>query len=695
MSESRKKKISIKGLDETADLTDLFAVLLESIPGLFYLIDSEQRFRRWNSGFEQATGYSHEEISRMKATQLFAEEHWEAVQDAIDTVFQSGQASLEAPLIAKSGEVRDYSYFGRRVDIGGEMLVAGTGVDISRLKAAQREQARQSEQLRHLASNVPGVIYQLRRDAQSGQLSMPYASSKIFEVLGVHHEDVESDAGPLFDRLLPEDEPRVLRAMDISARQMTPFQEQFRIAPRGADPEHSEWVEVESSPEKQPDGSIIWHGFARLITVRRRMEDELTRLAYHDPLTDLPNRSWLQLLLEEQISDASLLGNELALLHLDIDNFKEINDIWGHGTGDRMLAELADRLRSVIADRARIGRLGGDEFLIMMQAPQAEEPASRLASALCAAMDAPLAVDGMEVRVTASVGISLFPEDGETAEDLLRHSDAALYRAKEDGTGSWALYTPELTAAAMARRYLETELRSAVEREEIRVALQPIVDLQSNEVTGYEALARWHHAQDGWIDPEQFIMLAESRGLVARLGEQVYAQAMLSMVKENRSGTLAINVAPMQLRDPQFARRLVRLCEIHGLPPDRLSVEITERAFMDGAENHLSQLDALRKHGINVVIDDFGTGYSSLAYLRQLPIQGLKVDRIFVQDVGENFKNAAIVKAVVTLSEELGIDVTAEGIQTSEELAIIRSFGCKSGQGWLFGRPQLVRQRNL
>ncbi len=565
--EQLPEELNLDGVDEGRYVTGLFAALLESVPGIFYLIDEDFRFRRWNSALESITGYSHEEIEAMSPMSLFPEDFHGLVTAAMNKVFKRGHAALEAPLISKSGEILDYSYFGRRVMVGGERMIAGTGVDISRLKNAQRDHARHSEQIRHLAANVPGVIYQLRQDTETGRFSMPYASAKIFEVLGVHHKDVEADAQPLFDQIAAEDKKRVNRAVEVSARQLSSFQEQFRIMPKDGDLEHAEWVEVESSPERQPDGSVIWHGFARLITVRRRMEDELTRLAYNDPLTGLPNRTWLQLLLDEQISDASLLGNEVALLHLDLDNFKEINDIWGHGTGDRMLLELAERLRKILNDQGRMGRLGGDEFLIMMQAPQVKDAACRMASALCAALDAPVDLEGHEVRVTSSVGISLFPEDGETAEDMLRHADAALHHAKEDRRGSWALYTPDLTAAAMARRYLETELRAAVERKEIQVALQPIVDLDSGEVVGHEALARWHHKNDGWIDPEQFIMLAESRGLVSQLGEQVYAKAMRAMVRENRPGVLAINVAPMQLRDPQFARRLFRLARDCGLAP--------------------------------------------------------------------------------------------------------------------------------
>ena len=671
---------------------DVLAAMLDNAPGLFYLIDRNLRFRRWNSAFEKFSEYGPAEIEAMSPLELVEPEFHDQVMAAMNEVFEDGQTTLEAPLTAKSGRVRHYSYVGRRVTIAGEVMIAGSGVDITKLKNTQREYARQAKQLNHLAANVPGVIYQLRLDQESGRISMPFASAKLFDVLGVHHSDVAENAQSLLEKIVERDQERIQWAIDVSAQQMTPFREQFRILGHNADREQAEWVEVEASPERQDDGSIVWHGFARLVTARHRMEDELNRLAYNDPLTGLPNRLYLGLILEERITEASLSGHGLALLHLNLDNFKEINDIWGHSAGDRLLLALSKRLTEIVGKRGRIGRLGGDEFLILLQGKRARKTACELAQSLCKAMDTPLASPGHEVRVTSSVGISLFPDDGQNAEDLLRHADAALHQAKDQGPSSWALYSPELTAAVMARRYLETELRAAVEREEIQVALQPIVDLHTRKPVGYEALARWHHRSDGWIDPEQFIELAEQRGLVAQLGEQVYAQAMQAMVKEERPGVLAINVAPMQLRDPQFAHRLVQIAKDSGFSPTRIEVEITERAFMQNPDKHPSQLQALRDQDIRVVIDDFGTGYSSLAYLGELPIQGLKIDRIFVKDVDANTKNAAIIKAMVTLADALGISVVAEGIQTDAELATLRALGCVLGQGWYYGRADLITE---
>jgi diguanylate cyclase (GGDEF)-like protein/PAS domain S-box-containing protein len=662
---------------------------LDCLPGIFYLVDAKGLFLDWNSNLETVSGYSSQELAEMSAFDLFEPELSGQVSAAMQKVFEIGRASLEAPMLTRFGTTKPYNYYGSRVEIEGKVYIAGMGLDVTRLKEAQQAQAEQAQQLRHLAAHVPGVIYQLRLDPESGQMSLPFASRKIFEVLGVHHEDVADDAAPLFDRIFSDDVERINRAVDLSARELSTFREQFRLCPPGGSAEHAEWVEVESTPERVEDGVILWHGFARSITERRRMEEELSRLAYNDSLTGMPNRTMLQISLEERISDASIMGHGVAILHLDLDNFKDINDVWGHSTGDRLLIRLAERLSECVDDGGIIGRLGGDEFLVLLDGPEVADKSAQLADRLCAILDTPLDLDRRVVRVTGSIGISLFPDDGETSEDLLRHADAAVYRAKANGPGSWARYSPELTAAAMARRYMETELRSAIDNDQLSVALQPIVKLPEAQVMGYEALARWHHPDDGWIDPEQFVALAESRGLVASLGEQVYRKAMIEVAKMNGK-MLSINVAPAQLCDAGFAESLVAMAQRCGLKATCLEVEITERVFLEEDVEALRQINRLREYGVSVAIDDFGTGYSSLAYLRKLPIQRLKIDQSFVRDVENVRENAAIVKAIVAMARELGLAVTAEGVQTAAEFEYMCEAGCDLAQGWHFGRGKVI-----
>ncbi len=664
-------------------------VTLDSLPGIFFLIDRHQRFRYWNRTLEGVTGFSAQELTGMSALDLFDPMLRESVASAMKRVFETGRASLEAPILVHGGSSRPYSYYGRLIDLEGESYIAGMGLDVSRLKEAQEAEAARSQQLRHLAAHVPGVIYQLRRDIDTGRLSMPYASAKIFDVFGVHHEDVRDDASGLFTRIHADDRERIMRAVDVSARELSPFREQFRVCSPDGSSENAEWVEVESTPERIAEEATLWHGFARLVTERRRMEDDLMRLAYRDTLTDMPNRTMLQIELERRLADVAVVDRGLAVMHLDLDNFKDINDVWGHTTGDRLLRRLAERLQAVVKDRGIIGRVGGDDFLILVDGPDPAVQSEGLAFDLCSGLAAPLDLDRRIVRVTGSIGISLFPEDGETGEDLLRHADAALYRAKANGPGTWARYSPDLTAAAMARRYLETELRSAIEADQLKVALQPVVALDGQQTVGYEALARWHHADDGWIDPEDFIALAESRGLVTPLGLQIYRKAMQHLAPIDGM-KLSINVAPAQLHAPDFCDQLVELAGECNMPTSRLEVEITERVLMEESRGALDQIHRLREAGISIAIDDFGTGYSSLAYLRTLPIQRLKIDQGFVRNVSEAHKNAAIVKAILTLARELGFATTAEGVQSVAEADFLREAGCDFAQGWLYGRGQII-----
>lgn len=667
----------------------LLDVVLDSLPGIFFLLDEHGRFLHWNANLESVTGYSADELRAMTPLNLFAPGLHDAVKGALDRALEEGKAALEAPLRTRFGKTRPYSYYGRRVVIGGLRYIAGMGLDVTRLKQAQQDRDRQEQQLRHLATHVPGVIYQLHQNAGSGKVRMPYASAKLFEVFGVRVEAVLDDASLLFERIFSGDADRVMRAMKLSAENLSVFREQFRMCPPGGSEAHAEWVEVESTPERLEDGSTLWHGFARRITERKRMEEELSRLAYTDRLTGLPNRELLQLSLEERIAEASLVGQGLGLLHLDLDHFKDINDIWGHGTGDRLLVKLSERLEACIGSDTLIGRIGGDDFLVVVEGPDVGDAANRLAGSLCQALAVPLELDQRVVRVTGSVGISLFPEDGESTADLMRHADAALYRAKAQGPGTWARYTPQLTANAMARRYMETELRSAIENDEIQVALQPVVHLASGKVIGHEALARWHHRDDGWIDPEEFIALAESRGLIMSLGEQVYRKAF-RYIANGVGGVLSINVAPEQLRAVDFVERLVGLAAESGLTLDKIEVEITERVLMGDSGEAIRQIRKLRETGVRVAIDDFGTGYSSLAYLRTLPVQRLKIDQSFIRDIAQTRENAAIVRAISTLAGDLGLDVTAEGVQTRAEANFVRDCGCECGQGWFYGRATIL-----
>lgn len=682
---------SAQAAGEGVDARELSGLLLDVIPGIFYLIDTRGRVRLWNSRLQNLTGYSAEQIGRMSALEFFAKSDQESVELALEKCLVEGYSAIDASVLTARGASPPHHFQGRRVELNGESMIAGVALDVSRLKAVEADHARQRIQLERLASHVPGAVYQLQRDAETGRMWLPYASAKFHEVFGTDYATVAEDAEPLFQRIHERDVERVLKSVNRSAETLEPFFEHFRMYPVGRPQtdENLEWVEVDSGPEKLSDGSVMWHGFARLVTHRRQLERKLTRLAYYDELTGLPNRAHLQSTLRDELTLAGSAREGLAVLYLDLDNFNDINDAWSHAAGDRLLKEVAERLDSLVTGEGVLGRVGGDEFLVILRGRDAARRAEALSDEICRTMEAPMRIDQRQVRMTISIGISLFPDDAESAEDMVRHADAAVYKAKSQGPGCWARYTRELTEAARARRYLETELRSAIEREQIQVSLQPIVSLSDGRPVAVEALARWYHWEDGWLSPDRFVAMAEKRGLVAALGEQVYRRAMRA-VAAMEGTNLAINAAPSQLQDPAFCSRLIEMGESAGLGPERLEVEITERAFMRDSTESLKQISRLREAGISVTIDDFGTGFSSLGYLRRLPVQHLKIDRTFVRHIEDDSASAAIVRAVTNLAHDLGMEVTAEGVETAAEAEFVRGVGCDYAQGWYYGRPDLV-----
>lgn len=672
---------------------DLVVLLLDVTPGIFYLLDRSGRLCLWNRRLEKLIGLSAEEVAGRSALDFFGASEQGRVEKAIERAFETGSVSLEAALRSASGEQVPYHFQTRRVELGGRVFLAGAGLDISRLLEVEADQELERARLERLARHVPGMIFQLRRDAVTGHYSLPFASNKIFEVFGVAHDEVVEDASSLFGRLHSGDVERVMKAVEASAGGLSPFYQQFRMCPPSGPctNENLEWVEVDSAPERRPDGSVVWHGFARLVTRRKRLEQRLTRLAYSDELTGLPNRAQLNSVLEDELVLAAASREGLALLYLDLDSFNDINDAWGHTAGDRLLRRVATRLKETVGSDCTLGRVGGDEFLVIARGHAAAERAEDLAARIAQAMSAPMRLEDRQVRMTISAGISLFPDDADNAEDLVRHADAALFKAKADGSGNWARYAPELTEAARARRYLETELRHAIEHEQIQVALQPVVSMKTGEVVAVEALARWHHSEDGWISPDRFIAMAENRGVIGQLGEQVYRRAMKAVCQQGDGLRLAINIAPSQLYDETFCDRLVELAGEVGLAPSLLEVELTERVFMEDAIEPLDQIRRLRQAGISVAIDDFGTGFSSLDYMRRLPVQRLKIDQTFVRHIEDDATSGAIVRAVSTLARDLGMQVTAEGVETAAEAEFVREVGCDCAQGWFYGRPKLVR----
>ena len=423
----------------------------------------------------------------------------------------------------------------------------------------------------------------------------------------------------------------------------------------------------------------------------KQSQAQLAHLAHHDPLTDLPNRLLFHDRLGHALSRADRDGSQLAVLFIDLDRFKHINDSLGHLAGDGLLQEVARRLTGAVRREDTVARMGGDEFTLLLEDLRRPEDAAVLARKLLEALGDPYAIAGRELFVTASVGISLYPRDGQSAEELVRNADAAMYQAKDAGRNGYHFYTPQLTAAALQRVHLEADLRRALGRGELVVHYQPQIELGSGRLIGAEALVRWRHPEQGLIAPDRFIHLAEDTGLIIELGELVLRAACRQAMDWLASGVpierIAVNVSAQQVQRSDFVGTVRDVLADTGLPPRHLELEVTETFIMGQAEEGIRALHQLREMGVRLAVDDFGTGYSSLGYLKRLPIHMLKIDRSFVSELHGDSEDLAIAKAVIALGRTLGLQVIAEGVEHDDQAGLLLAEGCHYAQGYLFGRP--------
>ena len=436
----------------------------------------------------------------------------------------------------------------------------------------------------------------------------------------------------------------------------------------------------------------------RDVTERKQAEAKIEHLAFYDALTELPNRRLLLDRLEQHISRARRYGHFGAMLFLDLDRFKNINDSLGHPIGDALLQEVAKRLIHDLRTADTVSRLGGDEFVMLLSDLGNDEGnAAAIAQQKAENIKLKLAekyfVDGHELHITPSIGVAMFPsgKNGqETGDDILRYADTAMYKAKDDGRDTIRFFLPSMQAAADSRLAVEKELRYALERSELRLFFQPQVNDQG-EILGAETLARWQHPEKGFISPATFIPIAEATGLILPIGEWVLKTACEHLKAWSDEGLdihhLAVNVSPRQFRQPNFVDQVKKILQQTGANPQQLGLELTEGMVIDNILDTIAKMEALKKLGIELSIDDFGTGYSSLAYLQKMPLDILKIDQSFIRDIETDKNDAAIVDTIISMANHLGLKVIAEGVETRLELEFLQAKGCPLYQGYLFSKP--------
>jgi diguanylate cyclase (GGDEF)-like protein len=437
----------------------------------------------------------------------------------------------------------------------------------------------------------------------------------------------------------------------------------------------------------RPRGAI---GATLDITERKRAEERARSLAYHDTLTGLPNRLVFQDRLALSIAQAHRRGRGLAVLFLDLDRFKVINDSLGHSVGDLLIREVGLRLRSCLREEDTVARLGGDEFTLMLPDISEAVDAVKVASKVLEVLRAPFQIDGHELFVTSSMGISLYPGDGRDPETLVKNADAAMYRAKEQGRDHYQLYTPALNDTALDRLALESSLRKALAQDELLLHYQPIFNVATSRVYGLEALLRWQHPERGLVSPGEFIPLAEVTGLILTMGPWVLrtACAQARAWQQRQPGLrISVNLSARQFQEPGLIRHVTEALAETGLEPQCLQLEITESSAMHNAQSAIQTLRELKALGVGLSIDDFGTGYSSLSYLKRFPIDTLKIDQSFIRDISTDPEDAAIASAIIALAHMLKLEVVAEGVETRDQLEFLSRNGCDRTQGYLLSRP--------
>ncbi|WP_433768125.1 phosphodiesterase DibA [Pseudomonas putida] len=427
------------------------------------------------------------------------------------------------------------------------------------------------------------------------------------------------------------------------------------------------------------------------ISAIKNSEQELMHLAHHDPLTDLPNRLLFTDRAKQALASAQLHKRGCALLLIDLDHFKMINDSLGHTIGDQLLKAVAERLKAMFGPGITLARLSGDEFAVLAESCPQLEQAAALARRIIDGLKEAFAVDGHQLFINASIGISLFPSDALGAEQLLRNADSALFKAKSAGRNDYALYTEELTAHAQQRVETSFELRHALDQQQLRVYYQPVHDLRTSRLIGVEALVRWEHPQRGLVSPAEFIPIAERTGLIAEIDAWVMQQACRQMCQWQQAGvelaSVAVNISSRLFARRELYEQVAQVLHETGLDPACLELEVTESAVMEDPEVALEQMYRLRELGVRLAIDDFGTGYSSLLRLKRLPVQKLKIDQGFVAGLPWDEDDVAIVRVIIALAQSMGMQVHAEGIEQAEQAAFLLEHGSQLGQGYWFGRP--------
>jgi len=677
----RNRRVAV----ETGDGDPMrFEALVKSSANPLVLLGENFHILEWNPEAERQLGYRRDKILRTDFLALFETELRARVEEQLQSVLVTGERkSFEAtPRSPDEGDVPSDRVFLWNVtfvpqDHGGQL--ACVGQDVTGIKETEQEVSRQEGLYRMLANNSSDLVSVHDLDG-----AFTYVSPSCTTLLGYTQEEL---VGTDPYQLSHTDDWKAIQAAMAAARTGRHTRTSLRL--RSSSNQYI-WFEMSARPLYDNLGTIVQiQTSSRDISEQKAVEAQLSHQALHEPLTGLPNRSLFLDRLRHSIALARRSGGTMAVMFMDLDRFKIINDSMGHEAGDRLIQAVAHRLKDVVREGDTVARLGGDEFGVLLDYGISRTDAEVVARRILEAIEPPFTFSGQEMYVSASLGIVFSSAEAEDPEDLLRYADVAMYRAKGEGPGKYRIFDPEMDSGATGRLAVETDLRQAIEREQLFNVYQPLVSLATGRISALESLVRWRHPERGLVGPDEFIPVAEETGLIVPLGYLVLRRACEALhsfqqiVGSKRDLVMAVNLSTKQFQRPDLEREIVAILEETRTRPEQLRIEITESELM----RDTGRIGQLRSLGLQIAIDDFGTGYSSLAYVRNVEADSLKIDKLFVDGLGERHQDDAIVRTIVTLAHELEMDVTAEGVETAQQLQLLRDAGVDSGQGFFLARP--------
>ncbi|HLN64304.1 MAG TPA: EAL domain-containing protein [Symbiobacteriaceae bacterium] len=656
--------------------------LLRMTPDILLIAGSDGAIAMASDRCRAVLGYDPAELDGFTVADLLVPDDRTCVAEAIARVGTGTPGhALQTRWRRRDGEVVSLEWTG--VGSAADGFLFAVLRDLTTQK--QYEQLlRESEQLYEaLFDHSPDAVFSVDREGRVVSLNSVCAS-----LLGYQAQEILGR--PLYEFLDPASAEKGQEALRQVMDGM-PRDAETIIRQRDG---HTRTMHVTLVPMNLEGRIVGGLGVARDITDRKQAEEQLAHLAYHDPLTGLANRTLFMTRLEQGLDRAVRNQPSLALLYLDLDDFKIVNDSLGHRAGDALLVEAARRLKACVRPSDTVARLGGDEFTVLLEGIEDTPDAVMVAHRILETLREPYLIDGHKVVATPSVGV-VMGNQGQDAKELLRYADIAMYRAKQNGKARYEAFTPVMYEHVLQRLQLETDLRRAIEKQEFQLWYQPIIELATGNISGMEALIRWEDPERGLISPAEFIPLAEETGLILPIGkwvlEQACRQAQAWQVRYPDL-VVSVNLSGRQFQEPFLALEVERVLQESGLEPRGLQLEITETVLMKDAAMAQDTLRELKALGIQLAMDDFGTGYSSLSYLKHFPIDVLKIDRSFVKELGNSPQDEAMVQTVVWLARALNLKVTGEGVETAEQAAHLRNMACERGQGYLFARPLLPEQ---